>query len=105
MAVKKGRAEFLAAHDPETKSRKAIDQVLAQMLKEGKDRFEYESDFRAMTGLAPAQLSAVRDRYTKHIVVAGGGNGRKSHKLVWCATASFATECAKVPGNKPYTAE
>jgi len=105
MASKKGREAFLSTHDKGTKVPRKIDATLAAMKKEGADRWEYDADFRALTGLTPADLGAYRDKYAKHLVWAPSEKGKSNARLIWCCTAELAKEFAKVPGAKVYTKE
>lgn len=102
MASKKGEAAFFAAHDKRIKVPKKIQAALDVLLKEGKDRWEYDADFRKLTGVGPHELKAYRAQFAKHLVWAPTSNGRKDSRLTWCATSELAAKFAKVPGAEKY---
>lgn len=107
MANKKGREAFLSTHDKGTKVPRRIEDSLATMKREGADRWEYDSDFRTLTGLSVTDLSTYRDRYAKHLVVvpSAKGKGHSNARLIWCCTPELAKEYAKIPGASMYKPE
>lgn len=105
MASKKGREAFLISHDKGTKVPRKIEAALAAMKKEGSDRWEYDSDFRALTGVSVPDLGTYREKYAKFLVWAPSEQGRKSSRLIWCCTVELAKEFAKVPGARAFTVE
>ena len=108
MASKKGREAFLSMHDKGTKVPRKIEATLAAMKKEGSDRWEYDSDFRTLTGLSVVDISAYKDRYAKYLVWVPpekGGSGRSNDRLIWCCTPELAKEYSKIPGARVFTKE
>lgn len=99
---KKGEAAFFAKHDDRTKIPKRISEALALMLREGKDRWEYNDDFRKLTGLSVVQLKEYRRNFAKYLVWAPADGGKRDSKLVWCAAAEQALKFSKVPGARKY---
>lgn len=105
--AKKGREAFLTTHDKGTKVPRKIDATLALMKKEGADRWEYDADFRSLTGLAVADLAAYRDRYAKYLVYVPAQTGKSGNnaRLIWCCTPELAKEYARIPGAKMFNKE
>ena len=101
---KKGREAFLSTHDKGTKVPRKIEAALAAMKKEGADRWEYDSDFRTLTGLAVTDLGAYRDRFAKYLVSvpSAKGKGSSNARLIWCCSPELAKEYSKIPGALMY---
>ena len=106
--AKKGREALLRAHDQNTKVPARIDAALAAMKKEGSDRWEYDADFRTLTGLSVTQLGQFKERYAKVLVWVPpekGGSGRSNDRLIWCCTPELAKEYSKIPGARMFNKE
>ena len=101
---KKGREAFLTTHDKGTKVPRKIESTLAAMKKEGSDRWEYDADFRTLTGLAVTDLATYRDKYAKHIVLVPSAKGKSGSnaRLIWCCSPELAKEYSKIPGASMY---
>lgn len=85
----KTAADFRAAHDPDVVVPNKIRAVLAEMLREGKENWEYEGDIVRRAKLGMAQLTQFRELFADHIVVAPSESGRAARR-VWFADAKVA---------------
>lgn len=105
MVSKKGESAFLNRHDDHTKIPKRIRETLTAMLKEGRDRWEYNDDFRKLTKLSVVQLKEYRRFFAKHLIWAPPENSSRDRKLVWCACTTQADKFSKVPNASRYSPE
>lgn len=82
-------ADFRAAHDPNVIVPAKIRNAVEAMLKEGKEHWEYESDFVKRANISQTQLSQFRDQFSDHIVETPHTNGRGPRR-VWFADKRIA---------------
>ncbi len=99
MTKPKTLAEFRAAHDPDLIHPAKIKAALASLEKEfGPEGHEYDAQFRARTGLPPAQYTAYRDQFKDHQVMVLASGAKSGRRIVWVATLKAVKEFLKVPG-------
>lgn len=82
-------SDFRAAHDPNVIIPNKIRTTLDAMLKEGKEHWEYESDFIKRAGLSQTHLSQFREQFADHVVETPHTNGRGPRR-VWFASKAVA---------------
>ena len=85
----KGIADFKKLHDPDTVIVNKIQAAFAAMLKEGKEQWDYEEDFRQRASLGQSQIRDYRERFAAHIVIAPAIKG-KSQRNIWVADPKVA---------------
>ena len=88
---------FRSEYDPKVRLPRLIQGGLASLLKEGRESWEYETDFfrRCNAGLATAgvgnsNIATYRDQFAKHIVEVRQGG--KNIKRVWFADTKVAAQ-------------
>ncbi len=85
----KTAADFRAAHDPDVIVPNKIRSALAEMLREGKENWEYEGDFVRRAKIGMAQLTTFREQFAAHIVDAPAESSQRARR-VWFADAKIA---------------
>lgn len=84
-------ADFNAEHNPDVKIPARIRAALASLLTEGREAWEYESDFmKRCPGVGNGNFAKYRAQFENHIVVVKQ-DGRNS-KNVWFADTKIATK-------------
>jgi hypothetical protein len=83
--------DFRATFDPDVIVPAKIRTVLAQMLKDGADSWDYETAIVKQAGINSAQLAAYREQFAAHIVetrMLGNAHSRR----VWFADPKVAAK-------------
>jgi hypothetical protein len=84
-------ADFNAEHNPDVKIPAKIRAAIAALLAEGKEAWEYESDFmKRCPGIGNGNFAKYRAQFEKHIVVVKQ-DGRNA-KNVWFADPKVAAK-------------
>ena len=81
--------DFNAEHNPDVKIPAKIKAALAELLSEGREAWEYESEFIARCKVGSGLIAKYRDQFMKHIVDVKAKDGR-NHKNVWFADPKVA---------------
>ncbi len=84
----KNLADYRAAHDPNVRVPAKIKKALADMLAEGKETWEYETDLMRRANVSTTDLARFRPMFEEHIVETGGRNSKR----VWFASVKVAEE-------------
>ena len=84
----KNLADFRAAHDPNVIVPAKIKKALADMLAEGKETWEYETDLMRRANVSTTDLARFRPMFEAHIVETNGRNSKR----VWFASVKVAEE-------------
>lgn len=83
--------DFRSEFDPDVKIPAKIKAGLAALLAEGREAWEYESDFmRRCPGIGNGNFAKYRSQFEKHIVVVKQDG--KNPKNVWFADAKVAAK-------------
>lgn len=92
--------DALAENDPDTVCRNKIDKVLAGMLEEGAERWEYEGAFaKRTTDLTEGALRGYRFIYRKHVAISPR-MGERREKVLWFASPAVAQKFREKSGAK-----
>ena len=81
-------ADFRAAHDPNVRVPAKIKKALDDMLAEGKETWEYETDLMRRANVSTTDLARFRPMFEAHIVETNGRNSKR----VWFASVKVAEE-------------
>lgn len=75
---------FESVHVRKTVMENNVRRALAEISKIGPEHFEYESEFLKRVGIGNGQITAVREQFSAHVVLAPTiGKERRNAKYVW----------------------
>lgn len=99
-SIGKSLADALAANDPDTVYRNAIDARLAAMRANGPEEWDYERDFAKGCGYSEQIVQRYRVVYKRHVAIAPRMGDRRNGKCIWFADAAVADKFRAKSGAK-----